>query len=310
MQKKPEISVVIPVYGCSACLGELTTRIRDSLKTVTNRFEIILVNDASPDDSWNAIKALCKKDKRVIGVSLSRNFGQHHAITAGLDLCKGEWAVVMDCDLQDRPEEIPNLYQKAREGYDIVLARRSSRRDNWIKKTASKAFYRTLAFLTGSEQDETVANFGIYSNQVIREVVRLRESVRYFPTMVKWVGFRTATLDVRHSPRTHGKTSYNFHKMLKLSQDIILAYSDKPLRIIVTAGVTIAALSFLLGIFIMIKWFRGEIEVMGYASLITSLWFLAGVILATLGMTGLYIGKIFETVKNRPLYIIGERINV
>ncbi|MBN2201027.1 glycosyltransferase family 2 protein [bacterium] len=310
MQKKPEISVVIPVYGCSACLAELTARIRDSLKPVTSRFEIILVNDASPDDSWSAIRDLCKKNKRVKGVSLSRNFGQHHAITAGLDLCAGEWAVVMDCDLQDRPEEIPNLYNKAKEGYDIVLARRSSRRDSWIKKTASRAFYRILAFLTGSEQDETIANFGIYGGKVIREVVRLRESVRYFPTMVKWVGFKTATLDVRHAPRTHGKTSYNFRKMLRLSLDIILAYSDKPLRLIVTAGAWIAFLSILFGIFIMIKWFRGEIEVMGYASLITSLWFLSGVILATLGMTGLYIGKIFETVKNRPLYIVAEKINV
>lgn len=310
MPQIPEISVVVPVYGCAACVGELVSRVRDSLKPVTSRFEIVLVNDASPDDSWNAIRALCRKDKRVKGVSLSRNFGQHHAITAGLDLCRGEWVVVMDCDLQDRPEEIPNLYKKAKQGYDIVLARRSSRKDGWIKKTASRAFYRTLAFLTGSEQDETIANFGIYSGKVIREVARLRESVRYFPTMVKWVGFRTATLDVRHAPRTHGKTSYNFKKMLKLSLDIILAYSDKPLRLIVTAGAWIAFLSILFGIFIVVKWFRGEIEVMGYASLITSLWFLAGVILATLGMTGLYIGKIFETVKNRPLYIVGEKINV
>jgi glycosyltransferase involved in cell wall biosynthesis len=309
MPKKVEISIVVPVYGCSACLGELVSRVRTSLKPVPGGFELILVNDASPDDSWPAIAELCRKDKRIRGVSLSRNFGQHHAITAGLDLCRGEWVVVMDCDLQDRPEEICNLYNKAKEGFDIVLARRSSRKDGWIKRISSRLFYRTLAFLTGSEQDETIANFGIYRKKVIREVVRLRESIRYFPTMVKWVGFRTAAVDVRHAPRTHGKTSYNFRKMLKLSLDIILAYSDKPLRIIIVAGVYIAILSFLLGIFILVKWFRGEIAVLGYASLITSVWFLAGVVLATLGMTGLYIGKIFETVKNRPLYIIDKTLN-
>jgi len=306
-KKNIHISVVSPVYSCCSCLLELYRRLKTTLESITKDFEIILVNDASPDNAWNVICDLCKQDNRVHGINFSRNFGQHHAITAGLDHACGEWIVVLDCDLQDQPEEILKLYAKAHEGYDIVLARRFLRQDHFLKRLFSKFFYRTLAYLTGSNQDEKVANFGIYSRKVIDEINRLRESIRYFPTMINWIGFRTARVDVQHASRISGKTGYNFSKMLHLAIDIMLAYSDKPLRLVLKIGLVIASFSFLLGIYIIVKWLAGEIRVLGYASLVTSIWFLSGCILITLGVVGLYVGKIFEGVKERPIYIIREK---
>jgi len=298
------ISVVTPIYGYCASLRELYLRLVNTLETINPDFEIIMVNDGSPDDVWERIVELAQKDKRVKGISLSRNFGQHYAISAGLDHCKGEWVVVMDCDLQDQPEEIIKLYQKAQEGYEIILASRSNRKDSFVKKLFSKLFYFILSFLTGSEQDESVANFGIYSQRVVTHVRNLRESIRYFPTMIQWVGFKSTKVSVEHAQRKDGVSGYRFKKMAHLAIDIMLAFSDKPLRMTVKLGFGIALISFVFGISALIKWLNGEVKVLGWASLITSIWFLTGCILITLGIVGLYVGKIFEGVKNRPIYII------
>ncbi len=271
-------------------------------------FEIILVDDYSPDNSWTEIERLSGIHPEVKGIKLSRNFGQHYAITAGLDTAKGDWIIVMDCDLQDRPEEIPNLLRKAEEGYDVVLARRANRQDGFFKRLASKIFYRTLAWLTGSTQDESIANFGIYHRKVIREIVGMRESIRYFPTMVKWVGFRQTTLDVFHAERGEGSSNYGFKRLFNLALDIMLAYSDKPIRLTVKLGLLIALTGFLFALYTLYKYLHGDIVVAGYASLIISLWMLAGFLLITLGVVGLYIGKTFEGVKNRPIYIVEKRI--
>ncbi|MCC6936964.1 MAG: glycosyltransferase family 2 protein [Flavobacteriales bacterium] len=299
-----KVSVVSPVYRSKALVPELVARIRAVMIPLGVDWELILVDDACPEGSWDVIVAEAKADHHVRGFKLSRNFGQHYAITAGLDRVSGDAVVVMDCDLQDRPEEIPRLLEEMRKGYDVVLARRVDRKDGFFKKLFSRLFYRTLGYLTGSEQDETVGNFGIYSAAVITEVRRLRESIRYFPTMVKWVGFRTTKLDVEHAGRTVGKSSYNLNRMLRLAMDIILAYSDKPLRMLVKFGVIVAVLSLVLVVYTLVQWALGDITVLGYASLITSIWFLSGCMMITLGVVGLYVGKTFEGVKDRPLYII------
>jgi polyisoprenyl-phosphate glycosyltransferase len=208
----PHLSIVSPVYRAEKILPVLVQRITDAVKLITNDFEIILVDDFSPDNSWAVIEELAKENTTIKAIKLSRNFGQHYAITAGLDHAKGEWIVVMDCDLQDRPEEIPLLYKKAQEGFDIVLARRSVRKDKLIKRLFSKYFYKALSYLTGSEQDESVANFGIYHQKVIDAIRQMRESIRYFPTMVQWVGFRAMKIEVQHDERYEGETSYNFRK--------------------------------------------------------------------------------------------------
>ncbi|MFY7988363.1 MAG: glycosyltransferase family 2 protein [Flavobacterium sp.] len=299
-----KLSVVSPVYRAELVLDELVERIAKSVPSAFNSYEIILVDDFSPDKSWNKIVEISNNNSNVRGFKLSRNFGQHYAITAGLNQVSGDYVVVLDCDLQDQPEEIEKLFNESQKGFDIVLARRYERKDSFYKKTVSKLFYKTLSYLTGTKQDATVANFGIYSKQVIDEVVKLEEKIKYFPTMVKWVGFSTSYVNVEHASRSEGKSNYNLKKLLNLALDIILAYSDKPLRLIIKFGLSIAMISFLMVFYVLYEKVTGKVSVSGYASLIISIWFLSGCLLTTLGVVGLYIGKIFEGVKNRPSYII------
>ena len=304
-----KISIVSPVYKAENIIPVLVDRIEQSVSKITHDFEIILVEDYGPDESWAAIEKAAAINPKVIGIKLSRNFGQHYAITAGLDHAKGEWVVVMDCDLQDQPEEIQKLYNKAISGYDIVLARRFKRKDNFIKKLYSMLFYKTLYYLTGYDQDWSVANFGIYNRKVIDAVCSMRESIRYFPTMIKWVGFKSTKIDVDHHSRFEGKTSYNFKKLFHLAMDIILAYSDKPIRLLIKFGLVVTCISFAIALRIFIQWLNNEIIVLGYTSIFISIWFLSGIIISTLGIVGLYVGKTFEGVKNRPIYIVSEKIN-
>lgn len=304
------ISVVIPVYKAENTLDELVDRLEQTLPAIDPAYEIILINDRSPDSSWQVIERIGSHKKFVKGIHLSRNFGQHKAISAGLDNCKGEWIVVMDCDLQDQPEEIVRLYSKAQEGYEAVFASRHNRQDSFIKKLFSKIFYSLLSYLTGTRQDESLASFGIYSSKFIDVIRGMRESIRYFPTMVQWVGFTTYKLPVEHHERKAGKSGYNFRKLSYLAMDIILAYSDKPLRLTVKFGIAIAFIAFGFACYTLLLWWRGEIVVLGYASIIISIWFLTGCILTTLGVVGLYIGKIFEGVKRRPIYIIEKTVGI
>ena len=279
-------------------------RISTSVEPLTQEYEIVLVDDRSSDDSWAIIQALAVRDSRIQGIRLSRNFGQHHAITAGLDRSRGEWVVVLDCDLQDQPEEIPALFAQAQLGYDLVLARRVNRQDSWSQKKLSRLFYRVLTFLTDTPQDAAVANFGIYHRRVITAVLTMRENIRYFPTMVRWVGFRTAYIGVTHAGRATGLSSYGLGQRLQLASDILLAYSDKPLRLTVKFGLLLAGGAFAFVPITVLRYWAGQIYQPGYASLIISIWFFSGLLLSVLGMVGLYIGKTFEQVKNRPLYIV------
>jgi glycosyltransferase involved in cell wall biosynthesis len=306
---RPKISVVSPVYRAESIVDKLVALISKEVGRITDDFEIVLVEDNGPDKSWDKIKENCLRDKRVKGIKLSRNFGQHYAITAGLDHAFGEWVIVMDCDLQDRPEEIIRLYEKAMEGFDIVLARREHRQDGFFKKLFSRTFYKSLSYLTGTHQDAAVANFGIYSRQVIDAIRSMRESIRYFPTMIRWVGFRSVSIDVQHAERDSGTTSYNLHRLLNLAVDIILAFSDKPIRLAIKAGFIISFVSLIFAVYNVVKALSGGFDVLGYGSLIASIWFLSGLLMFLVGVVGLYIGKTFEGVKKRPLYIVSQLIN-
>jgi len=304
------ISVVSPVYQAEKTVPMLVDQLKVELGKFTQQFEIILVEDGSRDKSWEAVLTETKKDKKVKGIKLSRNFGQHYAITAGLDHAKGEWVVVMDCDLQDKPSEIIKLYREAGKGYDIVLAQRAKRRDTFFKKFFSRIFYKTLSYLTGTDQDPAVANFGIYHRKVVDAIISMREQIRYFPTMVRWVGFRKSHLEVEHAERAQGKTTYTFKKLLGLALDILLANSEKPIRLIVKTGFFISVTAFLFGIYVIIQYVMGSINVMGYTSLILSVWLLGGIMMMMLGIIGLYVGKTFQGVKNRPIYIVTEKENL
>jgi glycosyltransferase involved in cell wall biosynthesis len=299
-----DVSVVIPVYGCKTCLYELYIRLKKTLETITEDFEIILVNDASPDGAWETIVELTNKDKRVKGIDLSRNFGQHYAITAGLDHCNGEWIVVMDCDLQDQPEEIIKLYKEAIRGYQIVYAQRIQRKDKMLKRVFSGLFYAILGYLTNTDQDPTIANFGIYHKKVIDSIRNMGDYHRYFPTMIRWVGFKHTKIGVSHAERADGHTSYSLKMLTRLSIDIILSFSDKPLRLTVKFGLIISSLALIFAVYNLILFFNNKILVPGYTSLIISVWFLSGLIIMVLGVVGLYIGKTFDKVKGRPTYLI------
>jgi len=310
MEKKIHISVVSPVYRSEKIVAELVKQVKQAVSTITDDFEIILVNDYSPDNSWQKITEECAKDIRVKGINLSRNFGQHYAITAGLNYASGEWVVVMDCDLQDRPNEIPNLYRKAQEGYDSVFAQRKLRNDTFLKRYLSQIFYALFSYLTETKQDPSVANFGIYHRCVIDAILSMNDQIRFFPTMVQWVGFRKCYLPVAHAIRFEGKSTYNFKGLFQLALNTVIAFSDKPLRLTVKAGFTISSISFLVAVVYLILYFTGHIQVLGFTTLILSLWFLAGVIMLILGVVGLYIGKVFEKVKQRPVFLVQDRCNL
>jgi len=309
MANKSHISIVSPVYQAEKIIAELVRQLHENLKTITEDYEIILVNDASTDNSWEAVIGECTKDTRVKGINLSRNFGQHYAITAGLHYAKGEWIIVMDCDLQDRPDEIPNLYRKAQEGWDIVYARRTARRDKFTKRLFSKLFYAVFTYLSGIKTHNN-GNFGIYHSRVIAEYNRMKEYARSFGTLIQYLGFKSCEINVRHGERFEGKSSYNLAKMIRLAADVILSSSDKPLKLSIQFGLIVSVLSFLLALYNIFARLTGIIQLGGFTTTVFSIWFVGGIILFVLGIVGLYIERIFTQVKGRQLFIVKEEINI
>lgn len=309
-KENPLISIVSPVYRAEKIVDELVRRIVESVSTITDNFEIILVEDGSPDNSWEAIERNCALDKRVKGIKLSRNFGQHYAITAGLDAVNGEWTVVMDCDLQDRPEEIVTFYHKGLEGFDVVVGARVNRQDSFFKKLSSKIFYLIFRYLSGSSISSSVGSFGIYHRKVIDSLKRIREQNRSFGLHVSWSGFKRIEIEIKHSSREEGKSSYNLVKLFDLAFDAIISHSNKLLKITIQLGLIISILSFLFGLWIVFQYFFLGIPVVGWASIMLSIYLLSGLIIVSIGIVGIYIGKVFNEAKNRPLYLIGKTINL
>lgn len=304
------ISVVSPVYKGEQMVGELTRRLIIVLTEIADTYEIILVNDGSPDNSWQRIEEEASRNPDVKGIKLSRNFGQHHAISAGVDVANGDWVVVMDCDLQDAPEEIPRLLEKAQSKHlHVVLARRMHRKHTQIQRITSQLFYFLLSWLTGTKQDAGVANFGIYHHQVIQAIRQMREPIRFFPAMVKWSGFATGVLEVEHGWRAEGVSAYNYRKRLLLAIDTLLAYSNKPLVLTIKLGLFISMSALLVSLFVFVMAVTGRYTVSGYASIMMSIWFLSGLIIFIIGVLALYLAKIFDAVKERPLYIIEKHVN-
>ena len=303
-----DISVVIPVYGCKDALGELHKRLTETLSNMTKKYEIILVNDACPQDSWSIIENLCHKDRHVKGIELSRNFGQMKAILAGLDNACGEWIVVMDCDLQDRPEEIPNLYKKALEGYDVVFARRKERQDSRLKIFWAELFYKVYRYVTDGNYDGALCNFTIINKKVKDNYCKMREFHRGYVTYLKWLGFKQAVIDVKHDSRFSGKSSYSFKKRIDVALELLLSQSDKILRLFVKLGFLISFISFIAIICLVIFKFTANVSI-GWTSLIASVMLMGGITIIVIGVVGMYVGNIFIQTKNRPLYIIRQTLN-
>ncbi len=302
----PIISFVSPVYRAEKILNKLVEEIQKVMLEINEPYEIILVDDRSPDNSWQVMQKLSETFPEVMSVRLSRNFGQHPAIMAGLSQVKGEWIVVLDCDLQDQPKEVAKLYTKAKEGYDVVLAKRKNRQDSFFKRKTSLIFSKIYSFFTDTLYDNEVANFGIYNKKVIEAILNISDYIKFFPLFVKFVGFNTTAIEVEHASREEGKSSYSFVKLLSLAFNSIISFSNKPLKLFVKFGLFISVISFLLGVYNIYLAITGQIKVLGYSSIIVSIWFLSGVIITTIGVCGIYVGKIFDQTKNRPVFIIDE----
>lgn len=305
-EKIPLLSIVSPVYKAEKIIPLLVERIEKAVAKITADYEVLLVEDGGPDHSWAVIESIANSNSKIKGIKLSRNFGQHPAIMAGLSQAKGEWVVVMDCDLQDQPEEIEKLYAKALEGYDVVLAKRKNRKDGFFKKMTSKLFSLVYSYLTETKFDGTIANYGFYNKKVIYEVLKMDDYIKSFPLFVNWVGYRSTFVEVEHAERLESQSSYTFSKLLSLAFNTIISFSNKPLKLFVKFGMIMSVVSFIVGLITIFKYFKGEISVLGYSSLMVSIWFLSGVIITIIGIVGIYVGKIFDQSKGRNSFIIDK----
>lgn len=304
----PHISFVSPVYKAENILEKLVIEIEKVMKIIDEPFEVILIDDRSPDNGWAVMKNLAKEYESVKSIRLSKNFGQHPAIMAGLSQAKGEYIVVLDCDLQDQPKEFIKLYAKIKEGFDVVLAKRKLRQDSFLKKMSSKIFSKVYGFFTDTTYDNEIANYGVYHKKVISSILEVSDYIKFFPLFVKFVGYKSTSVIVEHSQRDEGESSYSLMTLLSLAFNTVISFSNKPLKLFVKFGLMISILSLIFGFYTIYKALIGDINVLGYSSIVVSIWFLSGVIITTIGVTGIYVGKIFDQTKNRPVYIIDEVI--
>lgn len=303
-QSSVEISVVVPVFQSEGTLRELHRRLSEVFDELDVTYEIILVDDGSTDDSWEMICALADSDSNVRGVELSRNFGQNPAISAGLEEATGNWVVVMDCDLQDRPEEIKNFYTLARSGFDQVVGLRVARNDSFLKRAFSSLYLKVLRASTGLRVARGVGNFGIYSQDVIKGVRSMGERSRIFGLAILWVGFRRAEIEIQHDPRTVGKSSYTLKRLFNLAVDGILCSSDRPLRAVLAVGVGIGCLNGIALVVLLVRGLIAGATPAGWLSIVLSMGTSFGVLIAVVGIVGLYIGRIYDEVKERPRYLV------
>ena len=288
-------------------MPELCNQLDEHVSNITKNYEVILVNDASPDGAWGAIQSLAKGDSRIKGVDLSRNFGQQAAITAGLSHSTGEWVVVMDCDLQDQPKEIVKLYAKAQEGYEVVFGRRYQRQDSSMKVAFSRLYRLVFDYFTETTSDPAVANFGIYKRKVIDAFLTMRERNRTLQLFIRWLGFRNTSINIEHAARIGGESGYRFGKLLRMALSNIVSQSNKPLKISIAFGLFMSLSSLMYALYLAIGHLLWNVPVPGWTSVMVSIYFIGGLLFANLGVLGLYLGKVFDETKGRPLYVIRER---
>jgi dolichol-phosphate mannosyltransferase len=302
-----EISVVVPVYNCDGCLRALHERLVTTLADLVASWELVLVDDGSTDNSWATTRELTEEDGRVRAIKLSRNFGQHAAITAGMAEARGRWTVVMDCDLQDPPEAIRDLYEKALEGHDVVFARRRVRRQSPLRRLANRAYFRLRRRLVGFDIETEHSNLSMVSTKARDAFLSIRDQHRNFLLILYWLGFERATIEFEHAPRYAGKSSYTLRKLIRVGLDGLFFNTAAILRWIVYVGFAVAASSVVLAGFYVYQYFA-RTTYPGWTSLAVLLLLIGGFIIIAIGVTGLYLGKVFEQVKARPLYLIDERL--
>ena len=313
MQSSCLISIVSPVYKAEKIVDELVRRIVTEIEKVTSDFEIILVNDGSPDNSWSKIVNNCELDNRVKGVKLTRNFGQHYAISAGLEASKGDYVIVMDCDLQDDPIYFSDLISKVNEGYKVVYTYKKERKHGFFKNLKAKIFYAVFNFLVNNKghnhASENVGSFSLLTREVVEKYISLRDCKRHYLMLLIWIGYESAYVQINHNKRFEGKSSYNLKKLIIHAIDGITSQSDKLLSLTAGFGFLLSIISLIAAVFIIISYWISPFQA-GWASLVVLILFLSGMIILSIGICGIYIGRIFEQTKNRPLYIIDKKVNL
>ena len=303
------ISIVVPLYNEEEVIHESYRRLTEVMKNTGEDYELILVNDGSRDKTAYLAAELAKQDFHVKLICFSRNFGHQIAITAGMDYAKGDAVVIIDADLQDPPEVIPEMIAKWKEGYHVVYGKRIKRHgETLFKKVTAKLFYRFLQHMTQIDIPTDTGDFRLIDRKVCDAMKRLNEKNRYVRGLVSWVGFKQYALEYVRDERFAGETKYPFKKMLKLAMDGVTSFSYKPLKIATFVGFCLSGLSFLYLIFILIQKLIGIPTAWGWASLLAVQLFFNGVILIILGILGAYVGRIYEECKERPLYIVQEEI--
>jgi glycosyltransferase involved in cell wall biosynthesis len=298
-----EISVVIPSYGCIGCLEELCARLEKVLIGLVPSHEIVIVDDRSPDNSWPLVEALSRRYDTVRGVRLSRNFGQQLAITAGLEASRGERVIVMDCDLQDPPERIPDLFAEYEKGYDMVLARRIVRTHSGFRRLGAKLYFVLVSRLTGVKTDGSYGTFSIISRKVVNEFLRFSERDRHYLFILRWLGFNAGSIEYVHEERHAGVSSYNLVRLLKHAFSGMFFHSAVLLNWIMYMGLFFTCASFITGGFVIYRYWTAS-ALPGWTSLAAAILLSTGMILASIGTVGLYVARLFEIAKGRPAYIV------
>jgi glycosyltransferase involved in cell wall biosynthesis len=305
--REPTYSLVLPIFNEEDVLPALFARLTVLLDRLDGTAEILLVDDGSQDRSWELMIDVATRDERFRLIRLSRNFGHQLAITAGLDLARGEATVVMDADLQDPPELVLELARRWREGFDVVYAVRDERRgETRLKQMVTSAFYRLFRRMADIEAPVDVGDFRLIDRRALEAVRLLRENNRYVRGMFGWIGFRQTGVHYRRDPRAAGTTKYPPPKLVRLAVNAIVSFSNVPLRLALKLGFVVSAMALLFGFAALIAKFAGLYTVSGQASLVVLTAFIGGVQLIVLGVIGEYIAHIWDEVKHRPLYLVRE----
>ena len=312
MPKEIHISIISPIYKSLETIDLLTEKLTFEVSKITEDYEIILIDDGNKDASWNKIARQAKLNSKIKGIKLSRNFGQHYAITAGINYSKGKYVTIIDCDLQQDPTYLVNLYRKISEGYDIIFTITKKREHSFIKNIFSSLFYKIYNFLTSDSNNIAEPNqtaFTMFNRKVANEYNKIKDTKRHHLSLLRFIGLKTATIFIKNNRRVFGKTSYSSKKLISHAIDGILFNTDRVLQLITSLGFLISFLSFVSIIFIITSYFISGYAV-GWPSLIVLILFSLGSILSSLGIIGLYVGRTLEQAKSRPLYIVEEELNI
>lgn len=303
----PSISVVAPAYNEQEVLGEFHRRVTDVLVKIGCEYEIVLVNDGSRDTTLPLMHALRERDPHVTVVDLSRNFGKEIALSAGLDHTKGDVVVILDSDLQDPPELIPEMLASWRQGYDVVYGVRTQRDgETWFKKLTAKYFYRLIKKVSRVDIPKDTGDFRLMTRRAVEAVGKLREEHRFMKGLFAWIGFPSTPVFYRRDPRAAGTTSWNYWNLWNFALEGITSFTVAPLKVATYLGLGVATLALLYAVFVVWKAVMFSDPVQGYPSLMAAMLFLGGVQLISIGLLGEYVGRIFNEVKQRPLYLVNR----